>query len=60
MPDAGYATHEVLNQAGALHDYNAFTDDIPLVETARVFGAGWAEPDLSRASRYIAAQLRGC
>ncbi|MBV9118895.1 MAG: acyl-CoA dehydrogenase family protein [Acetobacteraceae bacterium] len=49
MPDAGYATHEVLNQAGALHDYNAFTDDIPLVETARVFGAGWAEPDLSRA-----------
>ena len=49
MPDAGYATHEVLNQAGALQDYNTFTEDRPLVEAARAFGAGWAEPDLSRA-----------
>jgi putative acyl-CoA dehydrogenase len=49
MPDAGYATHEVLNQAGALQDYNTFTEDRPLVEAARALGAGWAEPDLSRA-----------
>ena len=39
----GYATHEVLNQAGALADYNAYTDDKPLVDAVRVFGADWAD-----------------
>ena len=27
----GYATHEVLNQAGALADYDAYGDDTPFV-----------------------------
>ena len=27
---SGYATHEVLNQPGALEDYNAFAQDQPL------------------------------
>ena len=37
-----YATHEVLNQPGALEDYNAFAQDQPLVEATQAFGAGWA------------------
>ncbi len=49
MPDVGYATHEVLNQAGALQDYNAFAEDKPLAEAVQAFGAAWAEPDLRRA-----------
>jgi hypothetical protein len=36
----GFATHEVLNQPGALEDYKAYSDDKPLVEAVRVFGAG--------------------
>jgi hypothetical protein len=35
----GYATHEVLNRAGVLADYNAYTDDKPLVDAMKVFGA---------------------
>ena len=33
---AGYATHEVLNQAGALADYDAYGDDKALVEAVGV------------------------
>ena len=33
-PPDGYATHEVLNQPGALSDYNAFATDRPLTEAA--------------------------
>jgi putative acyl-CoA dehydrogenase len=43
---SGYATHEVLNQAGALENYNAFAQDLALGEAAEVFGAGWAADDL--------------
>ena len=35
----GYATHEVLNQAGALADYDAYANDKPLVQAMKVFGA---------------------
>ena len=35
----GYATHEVLNQAGALVNYNGFAGDIALVEATKAFGA---------------------
>ena len=42
----GYATHEVLNQPGALEDYNAFAQDQPLVEATLAFGAGWATDHL--------------
>jgi putative acyl-CoA dehydrogenase len=38
----GYAAHEVLNQPGALEDYNAFAEDKPLAEATKAFGAGWA------------------
>jgi putative acyl-CoA dehydrogenase len=42
----GYATHEVLNQPGALEDYNAFAQDQPLVEATLAFAAGWATDHL--------------
>jgi hypothetical protein len=35
----GYATHEVLNQAGALADYDAYASDEPLREAVRVIGS---------------------
>ncbi len=45
----GFATHEVLNQPGALEGYNAYAGDQALVEAARVFGADWAGDALHRA-----------
>jgi len=45
----GYATHEVLNQPGSLADYDAYSDDKPLVEAVNAFGGGWAEQTLRRA-----------
>ena len=52
----GYATHEVLNQAGALADYNAYADDKALVEAVKVFGADWANDTLRRAGAYIGSE----
>lgn len=37
------ATHEVLNQATALEDFNSFDADEVMVEAVRREGAGWAE-----------------
>lgn len=37
------ATHEVLNQAPALKDYNLFTTDLALVEGLEREGAAWAK-----------------
>ncbi len=36
------ATHEVLNQARALENYNAYASNLPLQEAVRQQGAGWA------------------
>lgn len=49
----GYATHEVLNQPGALTDYNAYAGDKPLVEAMKVFGADNADEVLDRAGRNV-------
>ena len=49
----GYATHEVLNQAGSLADYDAYSDDKPLVEAVKAFGGGWAEQTLRRAGLVV-------
>ncbi|MBV8524685.1 MAG: acyl-CoA dehydrogenase family protein [Acetobacteraceae bacterium] len=49
----GYATHEVLNQAGPFEAYNAFAGDLPLHEATRVFGADWAAEHLSRTGALI-------
>ncbi len=50
---SGYATHDVLNQAGALANYNAYAGDTALTEAARVFGAGWAEDRLHQTGALV-------
>ena len=52
----GYATHEVLNQAAALTEYNAYADDKPLVEAMKVFGADWADGTLHRAGVHVGSE----
>jgi putative acyl-CoA dehydrogenase len=52
----GYATHEVLNQAGALVNYNAFAGDIALVESANVFDADWADGLLRRTGAIVGSE----
>ena len=37
------ATHEVINQAHALANYNAYSRNLPLQEAAAREGAGWAQ-----------------
>ncbi|MFN2525933.1 MAG: acyl-CoA dehydrogenase family protein [Actinomycetota bacterium] len=46
QPGSGRTTHEVLNQAPPLVDYNLFEQNRPLVEAVRREGAEWAEPQL--------------
>ena len=48
-----YATHEVLNQPGALESYNAYAGDQALVEAVRVFGADWAGDALRHAGTLV-------
>lgn len=52
----GYATHEVLNQAGALADYDAYANDKPLVQAMKAFGADWADEPLHRAGSHVGSQ----
>jgi hypothetical protein len=47
---SGYATHDVLNQPGALAYYNAINADKPLVEAMPTLGADWARDKLDRAA----------
>jgi len=51
----GYATHEVLNQPGSLADYDAYSDDKPLVDAVNAFGGGWAEQALRRAGLVVSS-----
>jgi putative acyl-CoA dehydrogenase len=53
---SGYFTHHVLNQPGALADYNAFSADKPLVEAMRAFGADWARDKLDRAGALVGSE----
>ncbi len=52
----GYATHEVLNQAGALVNYNAFAGDVALIESTEVFGADWADAHLRRTGAVVGSE----
>ena len=52
----GYATHEVLNQAGALTDYDAYSGDKPLVQAMKVFGANWADDVLHHTGRHVGSE----
>jgi putative acyl-CoA dehydrogenase len=53
---SGFATHEVLNQPGALEDYNAYAHDKPLVEAVQALGAGWAGEHLQRAGELVGSR----
>jgi putative acyl-CoA dehydrogenase len=56
LPDertSGYATHEVLNQPGTFEDYNAYSEDKPLVAAMRVFEADWADERLRRTGALV-------
>jgi len=44
----GFATHEVMNQASALDNRNLYSDDKPLRDAVRVFGADWATDHLKQ------------
>jgi putative acyl-CoA dehydrogenase len=59
IPDdraSGFATHEVLNQAGALQNYDAYASDKPLVEAVQAFGADWAADHLQRAGVLVGSE----
>ena len=49
-------THEVLNQAPALQDYDPFAADAALAEALRREGAGWAEGDVARLAQATATR----
>ncbi|WP_239025305.1 acyl-CoA dehydrogenase family protein [Rhodoligotrophos defluvii] len=53
---SGYATHEVFNQPTPLAGYNAYSDDVPLVQAMRVFGADWAEDRLKQTGALIGSE----
>src|SRR5256885_9383866 len=44
-------THEVLNQAPPLQDYDPLASDLALVEALRREGAGWAEAEVGAFAR---------
>ena len=52
----GFATHDVLNQPGALEDYNALAGDPALTEATRVFGAEWAYDALHQAGALVGSK----
>ena len=52
----GYATHEVLNQPGALANYDAYANDKPLVQAIKAFGADWADEVLDRAGNCVGSE----
>lgn len=47
------ATHEVLNQAPPLVEYNLFDSDRALVEAVRREGGGWGEPVIRELGRLV-------
>lgn len=55
-PAPGYATHEVLNQPGAFHNYDAYRGDAALGEAVRTFGGGWAEAKLAKAGGIVGSE----
>src|SRR6187397_3025497 len=53
---SGYATHDVLNQPGALAGYNAYAADQPLTAAMRTFGADWADQRLLRTGALVGSE----
>ena len=52
----GDVTHEVLNQAGALHGYDAYRADAALCDAVRAFGGDWAAGALTEAGRLVGSE----
>ncbi|MGX1740210.1 acyl-CoA dehydrogenase family protein [Bosea sp. NPDC055353] len=52
----GYDTHEVLNQAPALADYDAFAADPALGSILDTFGAGWFREQASVVGGHVGSQ----
>lgn len=52
----GYDTHEVLNQAPALSDYDAFAIDPALGRILDTFGAGWFREQASTVGGHVGSQ----
>jgi putative acyl-CoA dehydrogenase len=48
-----YSTHEVLNQAPPLADYDAYNADPVLLSIVKTFGASWADGRLGEAGRAV-------
>jgi putative acyl-CoA dehydrogenase len=53
---SGFATHEVMNQSGAHANYDAFSEDKPLVQAIRAFGADWSQDHLARAGTLVGSE----
>lgn len=51
-----YETHEVVNQAGDLVNYNAFTSDLALTQAVDVFNAQWATPKLRACGELVGSE----
>jgi putative acyl-CoA dehydrogenase len=51
-----FATHEVMNQPGALENYNAFSEDKPLVQAIKIFGADWSTDHLVRTGALVGSE----
>jgi putative acyl-CoA dehydrogenase len=49
----GYRTHDVLNQAPAMADYDAYAGDPTLARILDAYGAKWAEPHLLKVGRRV-------
>ena len=56
---SGFATHDVLNQPGALENYDAYCGDRPLVNAVRVFAADWAAETLTHTGTLVGSE-KGC
>lgn len=53
---SAFVTHEVMNQAGALANYNAFSEDKPLAQTMQVFGAEWSADHLAHVGALVGSE----
>ena len=52
----GFVTHDVMNQAGVLEGYNAFSDDQPLSDAIKTFSAHWAAEHLKETGALVGSE----
>ncbi len=51
-----FATHDVINQAGDLADYDPYNGDAVLKASVETFGAGWADAKLTSAAKLVGSR----